>query len=482
MNRENPPVAAEGFDKSEKREHLFSRSNSTPPQEFSVELMGTVAHIAQFIYDASPRPVPQIAMAGALTLWAGIVGRSWNVSGTGLNIYLALVASTGSGKEAIAAGISKLISALKVKVPTVTEVEGPTHIASPQALIKWLARAPCVYSIVGEFGKRLSEMNSRRASANDTGIKRIMLDVYGKSGQGQSLGAMAYSKREDNTAVINSPSFTFIGECTPETFYPNMNESWVSDGFLPRFMVIDYEGPRVDENENHFEVRPAEELLTTIANVVAQAQSLAPRGIVQNVGMTPEAKAEFKTFGRDCDRYINSQDKTVVERELWNRAHLKAMKLAALYAVGCNYLDPCINEQQAQYAIEEIFSQTVALIHRFERGEVGIADENTVARRNAVIKAIAQYLSRPFDGKYGAREDLHADKIVTQNYLQQKLSDTAPFRNARIGATNALKEVIKNMIEADDLREIPKNDLVKKYECYARSFSISNGKIFADAI
>ena len=53
---------------------------------------GLVGEIAQFIYAQAPRPVAEIALAGALGLMAGIVGRAYNISGTGLNQYVLLLA------------------------------------------------------------------------------------------------------------------------------------------------------------------------------------------------------------------------------------------------------------------------------------------------------------------------------------------------------------------------------------------------------
>ncbi len=51
-------------------------SEVTPPP-------GLVGEVAQFIYKAAPRPVPEIALVGAIGLIAGIVGRCFNISRTG---------------------------------------------------------------------------------------------------------------------------------------------------------------------------------------------------------------------------------------------------------------------------------------------------------------------------------------------------------------------------------------------------------------
>ncbi|MCK5611127.1 hypothetical protein KAR91_55150, partial [Candidatus Pacearchaeota archaeon] len=68
---------------------------------------GLISELAAFIYAAAPRPVPEIALAGAIGLMSGICGRSYNISGTGLNQYTFLLAKTGRGKEAMNKGISK---------------------------------------------------------------------------------------------------------------------------------------------------------------------------------------------------------------------------------------------------------------------------------------------------------------------------------------------------------------------------------------
>ncbi|WBF76964.1 hypothetical protein PSV3_00262 [Septimatrevirus PSV33] len=90
-----------------------SKVYSVPP--------GLVGEIAQYIYAQAPRPVPEIALAGALGLVAGIVGRAYNISGTGLNQYVLLLAPTGTGKEAIASGIDKLMAQVIRTVPAASE-------------------------------------------------------------------------------------------------------------------------------------------------------------------------------------------------------------------------------------------------------------------------------------------------------------------------------------------------------------------------
>jgi hypothetical protein len=86
---------------------------------------GLVGAVAEFIFEAAPRPVREIALVGAIGFVAGIVGRAFNVSGTGLNLYTLCLAPTGTGKEAINAGISKLVTAVRPTTPTIARLHRP---------------------------------------------------------------------------------------------------------------------------------------------------------------------------------------------------------------------------------------------------------------------------------------------------------------------------------------------------------------------
>jgi hypothetical protein len=480
MQKQNPPLVwSDGFGNDD-FEHVDATQPPHKKQQFSVELMGTLALIAQFIYDAAPRPVEQIAMTGAIGLMAGICGRAYNVSGTGLNQYVLQLAPTGCGKEAIASGISKLMSALVKKAPTAIDFVGPTEIASPQAILKWLARAPCVYSIVGEFGLKLKEMSERNANANTAGLKRALLSLYHKSGNGDVLGAIAHAKREDNTAPIVSAAFTLIGESTPLRLYENVNEGMITEGLLSRFFISEYDGERVKLNKHHASVVPGEQLLDRLAEIVSQASTSAHTNVVNNVGISPEAETVLDEFERWTTAQINGARQSDITAELWNRAHLKAMKLAALYAVGCNFHTPIISEAQAQAACDEIYLQTTALKARFDNGEVGAIEESETARRDAILNACRVYLTSTFEAvqSYGVEQKLHAEYVIMYSYLQRRLAHTAPFKKAHGGGTNALNAAIKVLVDGGELSELSKFQTHAKYGFSCRAFMFQNLKMF----
>ncbi len=443
---------------------------------------GLLGEIADFIYMSSPRPVPEIALAGAIALMAGICGRCYQVNGGGLNQYILLLAPTGRGKEAMAGGISKLMTMCAKTdpiIPAARQFIGPAEIASGQALLKYLSKvSPCFVSILGEFGVRLQQLTSDRCSANDYTLKRILLDLYHKSDKDKPLEPMIYSDKANNTEEVISPAVTLLAESTPEEFYRAISTSQIASGFLPRFTTIEYTGKRVDLNEDASFAEPSEGLKTRFKNLVAHCLSLnfAKAGVITYVNVIYDAEATIylRAFNKFCDDEINNTTSDIVVN-LWNRAHIKALRLAACIAVGVNPFNPVITMEHATWARKLVEFDTRKLLARFDAGEIGLDSEES-KQVNQVKRVIVDYLTRPYEdaAKYDAVPNLHQARIVSYVYISKRLSANSAFRHDRLGATNALKRSIAHLIEADIIREVGKNDMQTKYGTTARAFIVSS--------
>lgn len=441
---------------------------------------GLVGEIAQFIYAQAPRPVPEIALAGALGLMSGIVGRSYNVSGTGLNQYVLLLAPTGTGKEAIARGIDKLMGSISRSVPASTEFIGPGEIASAQALIKYMAKsANSFVSIVGEFGIQLKMMASPHAPPHMTGLMRLMLDLFNKSGEGNVLRPSIYSDKDKNTASVLAPAFTMLGESTPEKFYEALDESMITSGLLPRFTSIEYTGDRPPLNPAHIHAQPSFDLIERLGTICAHSLTLNSQHKSIHVQMSQQASAMFTDFDKHCDDNINSADREV-RRHLWNRAHVKAMKLAGIVAVGCNPYEPVIDAEAAAWALNLVVADVRNLLGKFDAGEIGVDNEETKQLTTA-IKTIREYVTLPFSEveKYvPGMGHLHGERIIPYSYIQRRLVSMAIFRKDRRGASEALKRTLRTLVERGDLQEVSKATLSKTYNTTALCYMIAVPRVF----
>lgn len=445
---------------------------------------GLVGMLADYFYSVAPRPVHEIALAGAIGYMAGVTGRSFNVSGTGLNQYIMLLAPTGTGKEAINRGISKITSILNTVSngsDPASKYVGPGEIRSDAALFKWLGKQPSIVSVAGEFGLRLKRMKDEGGMPHEAALKQTLLDLYSKSGVGETLGAIAYSDKDKTQAAVQSPNFTLIGESTPERFYQALDEAMVYEGLLPRFTMIEYDGPRPKLNEAHTYAEPNVKLLEGMMLLMTQLAVMESQRQIINVTLNPAGEALFKRFNSYCDQLQNAPNARELHKGIWSRAYLKAMKLAATVAVGIDWTAPVIDADCAQWACDIIVRDCDRIIGKFERGEVGYAINNAEGQQlNDMIKIIGEWLREPAEvcGRYGMPIEMHRDAVILGSALTKKLFNIASFRTDKFGASNSIKRALNHLLEGDELRELPKNQMKDRYGVTARAFAIGRPATF----
>lgn len=413
---------------------------------------GLIGDVATYIYSAAIRPVPEIALAAAIAFVSGICGRSYNISGSGLNQYVILLAKTGSGKEGAASGIDNLISAVKRKVPMVDQFVGPSAFASGQSLIRVLDKQPCFLSILGEFGLTLQQLCDPRANSAQVMLKKVLLDLYAKSGWNKILRPSVYADVEKNTNAIQAPNVTILGESTPDTFYSGLDQTHISEGLIPRFSIVEYTGPRPARNTNA-NGPPPEHLVEAVGDLVATCITMGNNYTCAPVQMDSSAVHSLDAFDRYCDTKINNAQGDI-DMQLWNRAHLKALKLAALIAVGVSVHNPVITKEIAEWAILFVKQDVAIITTRFASGEVGIGEHRF---EESIRLAVKDFLSFIPDQKlkYQCPKALLDKDIVPFGYLRRRLRMQTSFKNDRRGPARAIEESLVDLCKADILQLIP---------------------------
>lgn len=439
---------------------------------------GLLGDISSFIYQASQRPVKEISLAAAIGLMAGICGRAYNVSRTGLNTYILFIAKTGIGKEAAMQGIEKLLYATRPHVPAITEFIGPADIVSGQALIKEISRKPCFVSMTGEFGLKLESMHLHGANPALDALRRQLLILYNKSGHQDILRETIYSDKANNTGIVKSPSFSLLGETTPQTFYRAIDENMISQGLLPRFTCIEYYGNRPEANDEALTIQPSETLIKDFSTLAAGCLHLNQANKVIDVGFAPDAEVLHKKYRSQCDIHINSSDQ-VVTRELWNRAHLKVLKLSALIAIGQNPHVPVITVQALEWARQLIERDIINMLSKFESGKTG-REAGELNQINELVNAISYYVRKEYVNfkSYRLDERMHRDGVIPVAYIQRRLINIKAYRDDRIGATNAINRALKSLVEEGTIREIRSTDLFTKYQTTAKAYFVSDTNRF----
>lgn len=419
---------------------------------------GLVGEIAAYIYAAAVRPVPEVAIAAAIALLAGMTGRSYNISGTGLNQYLILLARTGSGKEGAATGIESLISAIRRTVPMADQFMGPAAFASGQALIKTLAERPCFVSVLGEFGLTLQQLSSARASSAEIMLRKVLLDLYGKSGWNQTLRSSVYSDVEKNTKVVQAPAVTILGESTPETFFDGLDASHIAEGLIPRFSIVQYTGPRPPRNASAF-APPPPNLVAQLVEVATVSLTTQNNNTFCPVSIDAAAQALLDAFDHKCDSEINRSGHEV-ETQVWNRAHLKALKLAGLLAVGYNAHTPLVTADLARWAISFVEKDVRAITLRFAAGDVGQGDDKQF---QDMERAIRNYLRKPNQRELAdtKRMAMLQAGVIAKDSITTRLITLPSYKNDPRRAKFAIDKVLQDFVDRDLLQIVDKAHTIK---------------------
>lgn len=438
--------------------------HNQPPKQNIIPYIfppGLVGDLANYFMQTAIRPVPEIALLAAIAITAGVAGRAYNISGAGLNQYLILLAKTGSGKEGAQAGIDNLVAAVRPRLPMIDQFIGPAAFASGQALIKVLNEKPCFVSVLGEFGVTLHQISDYRAHSSEKMLKKVLLDLYAKSGWNKMLRSSVYSDTEKNTKIVHAPAVTIFGESNPDTFYDGLDVSHISEGLIPRFSIVEYTGKRPARNK-HPNVPPTDNLAQHFSDLVASSLTISNGNNVVEVQMDRASQYLMDSFDHMADKMINEESNHKVAIELWNRAHLKALKLAALLAVGVNHINPVVTEDLALWAVEFIRQEISGVTKRFMTGDIGLGDSK---QHIDLKKAIEVYLE-----KKDIKGVFCRNGIIPYQFLVRRLASNPSYRMDKIGATQALKRNIQSFIDSGMLVQIAPQVILEKYKstgiCY----------------
>jgi hypothetical protein len=432
---------------------------------------GFVGYLAQYIYENAPRPVREVAIVAALGLAAGICGKAYCVPQSGLNLYIVLIARSGVGKEAMHSGIAAIVQALSEVSPEVSKFVDFTEYASGPALSKAVTLNPCFVNVSGEWGrrlKRLAQEDGRDGPMQQ--LRTVMTNLYQKSGPQSIVGGIGYSNKENNVASVSGAAYSMIGETTPGTFYEALTENMMEDGFLSRFTIVEYPGERPELNPKRAEA-PGKMLVDHLAGVVGHADELIRNNKFIEVQRTREAYELLHSFNLECDNNIFGVDDES-KRQMYNRAHLKALRISGLMASVDNHMNPVIVREHAEWAIDLVRRDIAIMRKRMVEGDVGVGDGSRERKVMALLKKYLQMQTVAIS--YKIPPQMHKDGVIPRSYIQLNVQKVSSFTNHRGGANVALDATIRAMMDNGYLQEVPKDKLTKDYGFAGRCFRILN--------
>lgn len=441
---------------------------------------GVAGEIARYFYDQSARQVKEVSVIGSLALLAGICGKGYNISNCGLNLYLMLLANTGIGKDDVARGFDRIFKVVSKRLPQIKTFRGAGEIASGQSLTRDVAKYPCQVSILGEFYSVIKRISAEKVQPHDENLKKVLLDLYNKSGKDAVMQRMIYADEKRNVEPVKAPSYSIFGECNPQDLYESINEKLIFSGLLPRFIMVQYKGKRQYMNPNFKNFTVNEDFADKIRFIADRSLKLISAEEVIEVQTNENVKIFLEEIDKKTTDYINNTNSSPA-KDLWNRVHLKVMKVSALLAVADDCLEPIINLDHAKWAYDLILNDTQSLINKFDVGEIGANNESQKQIQD-LMSSIKFYLNSKNNilAKYKVNFDLHSRSIISYSFIYHRLYGYASFKNSRYPVPQLIKNAIKNLedcgyIEPVYMKEI--RDLGIKKGLY---YKIINHNIFRE--
>ncbi len=318
------------------------------------DVPGFVRRVMDFTLANAPYPNIGLAFCGAMALQSFLAGRKVCTSGDlRTNIYLLALAGSGTGKEFP----RKVNSQILFQIGESQSLGD--KFASGEGIQDALARSSKMLFQNDEMDGVLRQINLDRDSSRES-IPNILLTLYTSAGDFYPLRVKANQKE---AGYVDQPHLTLFGTATPKYFYESLSQRMLTNGFFARLNIIDV-GKR-GKGQTPGSARDLPDEILDIAKWWADFHpgggnfmDLHPKPL--RVPLTPEAETAITDLRLQTEVEYDKADDAgdEVARAAWSRTCEHAKKLALIYAVSLNHLEPKITLDTVRWASEFSLHQT----------------------------------------------------------------------------------------------------------------------------
>jgi hypothetical protein len=426
---------------------------------------GIAGNIAYYIYSTSARPVKQFSIGMALYMLAAIGGRKYNVEGFGINLFLQIVADSGRGKGEARRGVMRLaneLGYLTQDAPGIMDVFGNDMPASAAGLRKMFDENNGTRAVYREDADALVEsLTQTQPGSNGDLLRAGLSNFWDQSGAGSIMGAVRYSKDENSTVAVSSPSLTLGWDYQTAPFARYLGHPVVvTSGIGARFIYVTRYGSRMKTSKGVSRPAPEPAMMEYLkalwGNIRAHAHT------VIDVTWEAEARALFEKMD---DETIDRMDAGREFDDILNRAHLNSAKVAACLAVGQNPHAPRITVELFQWAQAFVMKGYNECIRLASAGEVGGGERVRVGK---AIKAISDYVNMS-PGKrhtsYKVPKTLDTlDDVICEKFFLERLQKLADFKGSDLGLTSEdiVRKTLREMVQQEYLIPVTRTEVMQQ--------------------
>lgn len=418
---------------------------------------GLLGKLVEDAYNMANYQYKEVALVSALGLVAGITGRKFNISRTGLNVYLTLIMGTGMGKDSI----GKFINGTLVNLSSVGVVSssfvGTDRFTGPKGVINDLKDARSQVCVLTEAGLLLQSK-----AGDNLGLARKLLGLYTRSGYNDYSGKESYSKAEDSLPSLRAPALTIVNEATPETllkaFIDNGN---LERGDLARQSIFRLCGkkPYINRNVQESVSQECQEQLRHLIKKCSEIQAVDDFTVHNMLAEDEALMNDMYDFEKEMsDLYNNNMDGNSLIMVMSTRAYVKALKFSAIASVF-NHRDALIKWPEWEWAKSIIRYEMRSIEYLFRGTAFGSVMDELAIR--VVGKAIVKLLTHQYSGngkRYVSKHDA-ARGIFNVSALRDALKDNKEINQISDDVSNrtypvtGFIKIVKYMLDIGYLRK-----------------------------
>lgn len=378
---------------------------------FITDPPGILRDISHWITATAPKPQPELSTAAAISLAAAIMQRIYvSDKNNYTSLYTVMVAKSTEGKEHPQACVERAL----VKADMANLLAGSGYTSSG-AVFSALIKQPNHLAIIDEIGK-LIKMSRAKGNSNSEAAIDKLVEAFGKlhsTIRPPIYSTMTLSRKqaaEMNNAdlIIYNPAISVLGATTPATFFGNLTDDLVSDGFLGRLLVVESSQPRqlarlVPSTD------PPERIIDWMKAVHAPAHlqtgDLAGLSLSEapaiTTGMTfkPACESPIRDFEIELNK-LKDQFESERLDVLLGRTFEKALRLSMIAAKARSMSTLDIEVEDVLWAIQYVRHYDMALIRAVRKHRVSSQVDGDIKKALEYIKGSKRIAAEKANEKF----------------------------------------------------------------------------------
>jgi hypothetical protein len=314
------------------RSDTFESSYYAPPMP-----PGMMGRFVQQTIDSMPNSEAEFAFPMVLGALSGICGAHFNVYSdqySGLNMNMAVVASTGHGKsqigkfykELFAGGLNGKIVNLSGTAGAISFL-GSSSYTAPKSLHDELCLGRSRVSCMPEAGIMLGAK-----SGNVDELTAYIMENYVNSAHNNFSVTKSYSSSDNNLKMLRAPAHSLVMESTEDELRRSLTDmNAISSGFIPRTTMFKLGAPgKKNRNRNKSgDWKYDDDIISKISRLIGAASASQVEADFKfvKISLTDE---QYEKYCDYIDEYKRTDDKSPIDIAMCSRMAHKMIKFAGL--------------------------------------------------------------------------------------------------------------------------------------------------------